>query len=269
MIEIAADLAAEARGGSRSALAAIVEAIERPIYNLSLRMLANREDAEDATQEILIKIVTSLGSLRETRAAGAWAFRIACRHLVRERRTGRLETRRLTFETFAADLAAGLADPGEIDPETRLAIEEIKIGCTLAMLLCLPRQSRAAYVLGEILEMNDSESAAALEISPAAFRQRLARARSSVASFTGSYCGIVSEAAACRCARRLPAALACGRVRKGGGALHEAPSIAEVRAMVSKLEAGRAGAALMRSNPDYQPPAVAQKILSALDMAAR
>lgn len=85
-----------ARRGSRAALERVVHAAERPIYNLALRMLANRADAEDATQEILVKIVTHLGELREVGAAGGWALRIACRHLVKARRRSRVEAMRLT-----------------------------------------------------------------------------------------------------------------------------------------------------------------------------
>lgn len=88
---------AAARRGSRAALEAVVRAAERPVYNLALRMLAHPADAQDATQEILIKIVTNLGALREVEAAGGWAMRIACRHLVGARKHSRVEAMRLSF----------------------------------------------------------------------------------------------------------------------------------------------------------------------------
>lgn len=68
---------------------AIARTIERPVFNLAMRMLANRADAEDATQEILIRTITHLGTVREPAAAGARAFRLACRHLVHQARAGR------------------------------------------------------------------------------------------------------------------------------------------------------------------------------------
>lgn len=247
-----------ARQGSRAALEAVVRAAERPVYNLAIRMLANRADAEDAVQEILIKLVTHLGSLRETEAAGAWALRIACRHLIHERQRGRIETMRLTFEGFAADLEKGLAPLAEAelqDAETALAIEEVKVGCTLAMLTCLEREARIAYVLGDVFEMTDTEAAQVLEIAPAAYRQRLRRARASVTAFVSARCGVVSDRAACRCAHRVKAAIACGRVRKGqssfGIEASERAQLSRLRGQVSKLEDGRRVAALMRSNPDF------------------
>src|SRR5262245_19901213 len=195
MISLDPDLVAAARQGSRLALERLVLFLQRPVFNLAVRMLGNRSDAEDATQEILIKMITHLGDVRDVKAAGTWAFRIACRHLVHARRQGRVEAQRFTFRTFAADLTQGLEElPDETmkDPETQVLIEEVKMGCTLALLTCLSRPLRAAYILGEIFELSDTEAADALEIDQAAFRQGLRRARALVTRFVQTRCGIVS-----------------------------------------------------------------------------
>jgi len=258
VIELDPQLVVAAQQGGRDALEALVRSMQRPVFNLAIRMLGHPADAQDAAQEILIKAITHLGEVREPQAAGAWAFRLACRHLVYVRKQGRLEAQRLTFRGFATDLEAGLEDlpdTAAADVETLAMIEEIKIGCTLALLTCLSRPLRVAYILGEIMELSDREGAAALEIDPAAFRQRLGRARSRVTLFVEARCGIVSAAAACRCDRRLAQALRLGRVERGRPlvppAEPTAPSIAQVRATVAELERGRATAALMRSNPDF------------------
>lgn len=125
-----------ARRGDRAALDAVIRAAQRPVFNLAMRMLTNRPDAEDATQEVLVKIITHLGTLRDPQAAGAWAWRVACRHLERERKRGRVEAMRLTFDSFATDLETGLADIPDhsLAPiEEALAVEEVKVGCTLFM----------------------------------------------------------------------------------------------------------------------------------------
>lgn len=258
MIVLARDEVLAARQGSRAALAAIVRAAERPIYNLALRMLANRADAEDATQEILIKIVTHLSSVRDVDAAGAWAMRIATRHLVHERRRGRVEAMRLTFEGFAADLDQGLAplpQGGLSETETAMAIEDVKMGCTLAMLVCLSRPLRIAYILGDVFELTDTEAASILEIAPSAYRQRLRRARSQVTGFVTSKCGVVSAAAKCRCEMRVAPAISLGRIARGETEFETADgrrsNVAEIRARVGMLEEGRRAAALMRSNPEF------------------
>lgn len=248
-----------ARQGNRAALESVVRTAERPIYNLALRMLAHCADAEDATQEILIKLVTHLGSLREGEAAGAWALRIACRHLVETRKRGRIEMMRLTFTGFAADLEEGtapLAGAMLEDAEAALAIEEVKVGCTLAMLTCLTRETRIAYLLGDVFEMTDTEAASVLEIRPDAYRQRLRRARAAVQSFVAANCGIVSKKAPCRCESRVFTAITKGRVRPGssefGIAASKPADVGQLRAHVARLEVGRRAVALMRSNPDFQ-----------------
>ncbi|MFP3325623.1 sigma factor, partial [Planococcus sp. SIMBA_160] len=87
--------------GDRAALAAVVHSLQRQIYGLAMRMLAHPADAEAATQEILIKIITHLGTLRDAEAAGGWALKVASRHLVGMRKRGRVEAMRMTFRDFA------------------------------------------------------------------------------------------------------------------------------------------------------------------------
>jgi len=257
MIHLAPEQVAAARQGDRAALATVVRSLQGPVYGLCMRMLAHPADAEDATQEILIKIVTHLGTLRDDRAAGGWALKIASRHLVGLRRRSRVEAMRMSFKDFAADLETGLepADEAQTDKLiTAIAIEEIKIGCTLAMLTCLSRGLRIAYVLGDIFEMSDTEAAEVLDISSAAYRQRLSRARQEITRFLKSACGNVSASAACRCERRLTAAQGSGRVTLGAPSfgLGAAPAdIAGLRRRIRSLEDGRRAAALMRSNPSF------------------
>ena len=256
MIRLEADKVVAAREGDRAALDSIVRTVERPIFNVAMRMLANRADAEDATQEILVKIVTHLATLRDVDAAGAWAFRIACRHLVHERKRGAIEAMQLDFARFASDLDMGLsADEahGLSAAESILAVEEVKVGCTLAMLVCLSRESRIAYILGEIFEVPATEAAAVLDIGSAAFRQRLRRARAAISAFMITSCGLISDTAACHCHLRVSRALETGRIRKGKALLSGSPpDTATIQARVKALEQGRAAAAVMRSNPDFK-----------------
>jgi RNA polymerase sigma factor (sigma-70 family) len=258
MIRIDPEHLLAAREGNRAALDAIAREIERPVFNLAMRMLANRADAQDATQEILIRIITHLGAVREPGAAGAWAFRVACRHLVHQQKLGRVESLRLTFDAFADDLRTGQADLAEAGLnalEAEIAVREVRVGCTLAMLTCLNRPLRIAYLVGDVLELTDTEAADALTISPATYRQRLRRARLQVTEFLSGNCGLVRPGAACRCSRRVMPALACGRIERGASALGIAVAAGRssdrVSETVRQLEAGRTASALLRSNPDF------------------
>ena len=58
MIHLDPEQVSAARQGDRAALASLVRSLQRPVYGLAMRMLAHPADAEDATQEILIKIIT-------------------------------------------------------------------------------------------------------------------------------------------------------------------------------------------------------------------
>ena len=176
-------------------------------------MLWNREDAEDATQEILVRAVTRLAQFDFRSKLKTWVYRIAVNYILDVKKSP-VERLQLTFEQFAEDLAEGLSSDGPTDAERSLLIEEVKIGCTLGMLQCLDRPHRLAYVLGEILELPGPEAADALEITPEVFRKRLQHARAAIMSFTRIYCGLASDAAACACHRRVPAALRAGRVRE-------------------------------------------------------
>src|SRR5262249_13365317 len=146
-------LVARARDGERSSLEALVARIQDKVYGLALRMLWHPEDARDATQDILIRVVTGLTGFRGDSAFSTWVYRVAANPR-NGARAGRLEAQRLTFEAFGDDLDTGLAEAPLVvgrPVEEALLLEEVKIGCTLGMLSCLDRPHRLAYILGEIL----------------------------------------------------------------------------------------------------------------------
>src|SRR5262245_34035746 len=226
-------------------------------------MLWHPEDARDATQEILVRVITHLGSFRGESAFTTWVYRIACNHLISVRES-RIESRGLTFERFGEDLENGLSSRplGERDPgtgvETALLLEEVKIGCTLGMLLCLDRPHRLAYILGEILEIPAPEAAAILGLDPAALRKRLSRARADITTFTRRHCGLVNPGCACRCRRRVHAALQ--RQRLDPKHLHFASDAERARGFprvldeIRKLHELQRCAAVYRSHPEPRAP---------------
>ncbi len=273
-METLEDLAARGREGDREALERLVTAIQDRVYGLALRMLWHPEDARDATQEILLRIVTHLSGFRGESAFTTWAYRIAANHLLRFRRT-RLEEQRYTFERFGEELDQDLseASPPATGVEEALLLEEVKIGCTLAMLSCLDRPHRLAYILGEILEMEGPEGAQVLEIGPAAFRKRLERARADVIAFTRAKCGLVESERRCRCRKRVAHALSVGRADPErllfASDLTRARAFPAVLEGIRRLDALRRAAALYRSHPDPRPPQDFARDLRKLLDAAR
>jgi RNA polymerase sigma factor (sigma-70 family) len=233
------DVARRAIDGDREALNSLVGDLQGDIYGLALRMLWNREDAEDATQEILVRIVTRLSQFDFRSRLKTWVYRVAVNYILDVKKSA-VERLHLAFDQFAEDLAEGLSADGPMDAERSLLVEEVKIGCTLGMLQCLDRPHRLAYVLGEILDMPGPEAADALEITPDVFRKRLQHARAAILSFTRSYCGLVSDTAACACNRRVPAALHVGRVRSDSlDFAATRSSFQEARAIVRQADEAR------------------------------
>src|SRR5215510_14978816 len=137
-------LARRAIDGDRDALDHVVRDLQGDVYGLALRMLWNREDAEDATQEILVRVVTRLSQFDFRSKLKTWVYRIAVNHILDVKKSP-VERMRLTFDAFAEDLGDGLSDEGPQSAERSLLVEEVKIGCTLGMLQCLDRPHRAAY----------------------------------------------------------------------------------------------------------------------------
>ena len=251
-----------AKSGDRAALESVVRAIQKDIHNLAMRFLWHPQDAEDATQEILIRVLTGLGGFRGESGFRTWVYRVACNALLTQRKQ-RMEQQSLSFEQFGEDLAHGLSDTclsTKDDVIERLLLEEVKIGCTLAMLQCLDRDHRLAYILGEIMELDHIQAAGALETTPAAFRKRLSRARASILSFMTAHCGLINPTNACRCHRRVSTAVAFGRMDPShllfATSQQQARRFPEVLVEIRQLEESRRAAALYQSHPEARTSGV-------------
>jgi RNA polymerase sigma factor (sigma-70 family) len=260
------DLARKAVDGDRAAVAAMVRALQGPVYALALRTLWQPADAEDATQEILVRVVTRLSQFDFRSRLKTWVYRVATNYLLDVKKSC-VEQRRLTFAAFAEDLADGLSDDGPADHERSVLTEEVKIGCTLGMLQCLDRPQRLAYVLGEIMDLPAPEAAQALGLEPAVFRKLLQRAREAIETFTREHCGLVSEETPCRCHRRVPAAIRLGRVRQGEPSFAaDGKSFEEARALVRRVEDAQRVLELHRGAlREVTTPNVAELVISALE----
>ena len=208
-------LVARAQSGHRDALEALIQRHQAWIYNIAVRMLYHPQDAEDATQEVLIKALTRLSSFEGRSSFRTWLYRIVVNHVLNTKR-GRLEPEAMTFSCYGH----GLDNTPDLDPpdstsvpvDVRLLVDEARITCTAGMLLCLDRGQRLIYILGEIFEVSDTVAAELLEISRENFRQRLARARRDLHNFMNDKCGLVNRANQCRCAKKTRGFMQAGYV---------------------------------------------------------
>jgi RNA polymerase sigma factor (sigma-70 family) len=215
-VDTDAEMVCRAREGDRAALTELVRRHQSWIYNLAMRMTGNREDAEDATQEILIKAITRLSTFRQGAAFRTWLYRIAANHtlnMVMRRR----EYPESSFARYgqAADALPALDWPDEqsLPVDHGLLLEETRMGCMLGTLRCLDRRQRLVFILGGILGIDSSVGADILEITAANFRQILARARRKVARFMDGRCGWMSPSNTCRCEQKTVAAMNMGLIK--------------------------------------------------------
>ncbi|MBC8055233.1 MAG: sigma-70 family RNA polymerase sigma factor [Rhizobiales bacterium] len=255
-------LVERARSGELAALDALLRAIQGPIYNLAVRMLGRREDAQDATQEILLKVTTHLGSWRGESAFGTWVWSVASHHLLNQA-TRSPQRAEVSFDALAERLDAGsafaerAAEQGgaALSPEDKLEARRTALACTQAMLMCLNRPLRLAYVLDVIFGLESPHASAVQGITPAAHRQRVARARSAVHGFMEQRCGLVAASAACSCAKQLPAKrLAGSRGTLPPGLQVSDTELDQAERGLRELLAMGDAAAVMRGAPAYAAP---------------
>lgn len=268
-------LVEQAKEGDREALEQVIGKIQDRVYGLAIRMLSHPADAEDATQEILIKVVTHLAEFRGESAFTSWVYRIACNHLLTTRKR-RAERNEVTFESCERHVDHALAAASvHASPEAEqgLLVEEMMMVCTHVILICLNRDLRVAYILGEVLEMRSEQGAAILEITPAAFRKRLSRARTQIRNTMQATCGLVNSRNRCRCASLVPYFVKAGWIRPDKLLFAAHPrrnrEVGLHETNLDQMDEQDRVAALFRSQPDYAAPAALLENVRTIMKSAR
>jgi RNA polymerase sigma factor (sigma-70 family) len=254
------DLVSKARQGDKQALDGLVRAIQDRIYGLAMRMLCHPADAEDATQEILVKIVTHLSDFRQESAFTTWVYRIASNHLLNTHKR-RSERREITFEECEGEARAGVRaamSNSTLEPEQSLLAQEVMMACVHVLLLCLDRESRLAYILGELFDVTGEQGAFILDTTPAAFRKRLSRARMMLRDFMQHNCGLVDSSNPCQCARQVSYAVSTRRIDAARLPFARHPRRDHARsvtqAQLAEMNEIQRVAVLFRSLPEYAAP---------------
>lgn len=207
------ELASRAVAGDRQALETLIAGVQDLVFNLSLRMLGTFPDAEDAAQDILLKMITHLSSFRGGSSFTTWVFRIAVNYL-KDYRKHMFARYPLSFEYYGDDIRnAGLQDVPDLtqDVEQAILAEELKMSCTNVMLQCLDVESRCIFILGTMFRIDSRIAGDILGITPEAYRQRLSRIRRKMADFLGQYCGEYGSGK-CRCRDRVNYAIQNHRI---------------------------------------------------------
>lgn len=203
----------KATAGDKKALEMLVAGVQDIVFNLSLRMLGTFADAEDAAQDILLKMITHLSSFRGDSSFTTWVFTIAANHL-KDYKKHMFAHYPLSFEYYKDDIEnAQIQDVPDLtqNVEKDILAEELKMSCTNVMLQCLDVESRCIFILGTMFKIDSRIAGDILGMSPEAYRQRLSRIRRKMADFLGQYCGEYGSGR-CKCKERVNYAIQSRRL---------------------------------------------------------
>lgn len=203
----------KATAGDKDAQETLIADVQDTVFNLSLRMLGTFADAEDATQDILLKMMTHLSSFRGDSSFTTWVFRIAVNHL-KNYKKHMFAHAPLSFEYYGNDIENGkIEDVPDLtqNVEKDILAEELKMSCTNVMLQCLDTESRCIFILGTMFKIDSRIAGDILEMTPEAYRQRLSRIRKKMADFLGEYCGEYGNGR-CKCKERVNYAIQNHRI---------------------------------------------------------
>lgn len=169
-------------GGDANAFEELVLRYEKTVYNLALRMVGDRDDAFDMTQEAFIKAYGSLSSFRGDSKFSVWIYRITtnvCLDFLRSK--SRKQQVSLTVSDDDEDAQLDIPDP-KADPEQQL-IKKISMQSVEEGLKPLPDKQRQILVMRELGGMSYAEIGKALSIEEGTVKSRIFRARKRLCIF--------------------------------------------------------------------------------------
>lgn len=244
----------KANSGDKNALELVVLEIKDLVYNLSLKMLLFPEDAQDATQEILIKIITHLSTFKGKSSFTTWVYRVSTNYLltIKGKKTREFV---MSFDEYSNFIDTGISNKvtySENLGELLLLEEEVKVSCTHGLLLCLNEQSRMVYILAEILDFNSYEGAQILDITAENFRKQLSRSRKKIRNFLQSKCGLANPNNPCRCSKKIDF-LINNKVINPNKLRFANYSNRSIK-LIDKIENIEKSVAIFRSTPNFSTP---------------
>ena len=208
-------LVAAAVEGDRQALDRLVRLHQPFIYNVAWKMVHDPNDALDLTQEVLLKVITKLATFKGKSSFRTWLYRIVTNEFLMGKRR-KTEQSFTSFDDYGARLDA--VPDSELTREEEIEQEELsremQVRCMSGMLMCLTREQRLIYILGDSFGIDHRVGAEIFEVSPQNFRVKLHRARKELYNYMNNKCGLVNKANPCRCPKK-------ARTLKKMGALDE------------------------------------------------
>lgn len=190
--------------GDRKALNQLLESHNAFIYNIALKMIGDVEKAKDLTQDILIKITTNLSKYDAGRGQfRSWLYRLAFNHILDHKKSP-TEQKIKSFSQFF-DVIESIPDQtseSDLQKQDPLYSDEVKIKCTAGMLMCLSREQRLLYIVGEVFQVDHNLGAEIFDVSKENFRKKLSRIRQELHQWMHNKCGLINKDNPCQCKKK-------------------------------------------------------------------
>lgn len=173
------DLIDRCKAGDEVAWRRLVEATQRDVYALCLRILRDPQDAAEATQDTYVKVWKGLGSFRGDALFTTWLYRVAANAAISRQRSRK---RRREHESGGDEVLIQVPAPGstETEVEARLDLRVVE-ECVGR----LPDHYRSVVILRDVYGLSIEEIASQLKISETATKVRLHRARKKLKDMVG------------------------------------------------------------------------------------
>ena len=166
----------QALAGEASAFSELVEAYQKPVYNLAYRMLGNSVEAEDAAQETFIRAYTRFETYDPARKFSSWMLSIASHYCIDVLRRRRVNLLSIDDLPPMVDLSM----PRSAHPE-QVVVEDQAADEVQQLLATLPPHYRVPVILRYWYDMSYREIAETMGVTESTIKTRLHRARSKLA----------------------------------------------------------------------------------------
>lgn len=191
------ELVARVREGGEVAVSELAAAYRPRIQQLAYRYMRNWEDAEEVTQDVLLKVVRKIDAFRGDAALSSWIYRITFNTAMSRLRTQRFSRPNEVSEADAP-LAADPSSQATLDPAdwSSLADDEVMRGqmrkALVRALTALPAVYRTPVLLRDIHGLSTEEAAAVLRVKTQTLKSRLHRGRLILREHLGAFEGGLS-----------------------------------------------------------------------------
>lgn len=190
--------------GESAALNELILRHQPYIYNIAWKMVGNPMDADDLSQEAIIKIITNLSKFNFKSSFRTWAYRIVRNHFLNDKEKEK-KAIASNFQEYG-DVLDSIPDI-ELTEQEKLekseTIRETRLTCLSGMLLCLTKEQRMVFIIGDMFRADHTIGSEIMEMSKANYRMKLSKARKDLIHFMQNKCGLIEKTNPCRCHKKV------------------------------------------------------------------